>query len=1110
MKNNLRFMITMLSLVFCLTATVAFGQETTGNIEGTVKDATGAVVPNVSVTVQNLTSATDASGTTTTGVSQGFNRTVTSDDEGFFRLIQVPPGVYIVTTAATGGFGAYRNENVTVALGRTTQLEVALGAAGSETIVDITSSDQPVDTTGNEISTSLNAQKIELLPKGVDFTSALKASPGTRPDTLAGGFSVDGATNSENVFIIDGQEVTNYNHAGVNANNQVPFQLVQELQVKSSGFDAEYGGATGGVINVVTKGGSNDLRGEFGAQFTTSKLNGNPRPTLLRFASGTGAAFVQPTEYFRAPKVGSVAFLPTANLSGSIIKDRLWFFGSYTPQIFERTVDTTFYSSAPAATRVVTGTDQYRQKQTFEYAFARLDAQPFSKLRLTGTYLWNPVVTEGLIPFATATNPGTASFGGSDPAVDFGGTIGSIGGSQLRGQQGGRNNGNNVTFQAVYTPLQSVVTSFRYSRGYLNEKGNNYFLPSGNQYNCVSGNTPTLTFPGACLTGFVSPSTTATVKDISIRTTYGGDATVLFAAGGRHQVKGGYERSTIFNDLRAGFSQVVTLCYGDFRINSMCGGVQNSAATPNPAAIGGGALTRFGQNGKGSNLNQSIYVQDKWQPFNRLTLNLGIRAEKEDLPSYNQFPAAFNFGYGEKIAPRLGFAYDLFGDGRTKVFGSYGKFYDRLKFHLAQGSFGGDFFRVDYFDILPTSGLFANFTTQSIVGGYTDPIGGACPATGFIGGALSRCQTDFRVASNDPKANPAESGAIDPNAKPYQQREFTVGFERQLASNYVIRGRYTNKKLINAIEDAGVADPVTNSEIFITGNPGEGLHAEFLKAGGYNFEYARPRRSYQAMELVLEKRLSNNYYFNLNYTLSRLYGNYSGLSNTDELIQTGYNGLARSDPGVNRSFDLPFIGFTATGKPDDGRLATDRPHVFNAYGAYIFDWSGSKANSTEISFFQTVQSGAPQTTFIQFGAATVIYKERGDLGRTPTFTQTDMGLTHRYRFGRDNRFTLVGDLNILNLLDQEKVLTLSNTLTNGQIALTGANAIAPQFCVGTGCANYSKPKLINSYVRGELFNAIETYLAGTPTALNRKTSLFGQPNRFQDPRNIRFGFRLIF
>ncbi|MGB7209591.1 MAG: carboxypeptidase regulatory-like domain-containing protein [Pyrinomonadaceae bacterium] len=1114
MRKNLKFMITVVSLVFCLSA-VAFGQETTGSIEGVVKDATGAVVPNVSVTIKSYMGA-NAGTTSSTGIGQGYNRSITTDGNGFFRVLGVPPGAYVVTTEATSGFGVATYENVKVILGNATQLDVQVTPGGASAVVDVGSVDAPLDTTANEIATSLSAQKLALLPKGADFTSALKAAPGTRPDAFAGGWSVDGATNAENVFVIDGQDVTNYRNAGINQNNQVPFALVQELQVKSSGFDAEYGGATGGVFSVVTKGGSNQFHGEFGVGFRASQLEGNPRPSQLRFTSGTGAAFVETVEYYNQPKNEYSIFSPTAVLSGPIIKDRVWFFGAWTPQITEQTTNTTFFSNAPAATRVVNtaagngGFDTYRSRVVSEYGFARIDAQPFSQLRLSGTFLWNPIVTVGVIPF----NP--SSFGGNDAPVNFGPPIGILRGSALRDKQGGRNNANNLTFQANYTPWQNLIGSFRYNRGFLNQRGNNYFVPAGNQYICQLGNTttPPVSFPGACNQGESTASTTQNLVEVSVRETYDADATFLFNGGGRHQLKGGYQHIGIFNEVARGFSQTVTLAYGA-RINAMpAGGCPSSPATPNPAAIGGGCVTRFGTRGIGSNLAQTVYFQDKWQPISRLTLNLGVRFEKEDVPSFNQFPGGFDFSWSKKIAPRLGFAYDLTGDGKTKIFGSYGKFFDRVKFIVAQGSFGGDFFRVDFFDILPTSGPFTSFTTASVVGDYADPIGGACPTTGFIGSGLSRCQLDFRVASNDPNNDVNVAGGIDPAAKPYEQRELTFGIERELSRNYVFRGRYTNKKLLHAIDDAGALNGDGSAEIYITGNPGEGLHAKFLKDFGYTEPYYKPERQYDAMEIVLEKRLSNNYYFNLNYTLSRLYGNYSGLSNTDELTgraTSEYNGLARSDPGVNRSFDLPFIGGTATGDSDSGRLATDRPHVFNAYGAYIFDWKGSKANSTELSFFQTVQTGTPQTTNVTFFASTVFTK-RGDLGRTPTFSQTDFGVTHRYRFGRDDRFTLVGNVNILNLFDQKAVISLQTLNSNGSVAINAfpctvaANA---DVCTGLG-GDIDFVKLINRYNEGALLDRINTYLAGNATNLNRRLKTYNQPNRYQGVRQVTFGLNLQF
>jgi len=1071
----------LLAAIVLTVSSIALGQETTGSIEGSVKDPTGALVPNVTLTITSAGAA--ASGTTTTGTGGGFKRTVTTNEEGFFRTLQVPPGTYDVITTASGGFGEARYENVTVAIGQNTQLAITVTPGSSVTTVDIVASESlPVDTSNNAIQTTIDAQKIELTPKSTGFTGLLKTIPGTRPESRTGGFSVDGASGGENVFVIDGQEVTNYRTGTLNETYNVPTQLVQEVQVKSSGFDALYGGATGGVVSVVTRGGGNDFHGEFGIQLELPGFNGKSRELLTRFTTGAVSTnnFTQAAEYFLPLKAGGTNFFPTANLGGRIIKDRLWFFTSYTPQIFNTDVKTNYYTNLPAAQRTLVATEPYSRKRTYEYAFARLDGNPFSKLRITSTFLWNPVIDEGAIPSTSFTNVSNSAIGFNNvPTANYGGSIGVLRGNQFTSQQGGRQTSNLVTLAGVYTPTDSLVFDARYSRGFLNEKNGNYFIP--NSVQIFSCGTTNVNFP--CAT---TGANTITVKDVSVRESYDFSGGYVFNAGGRHELKSGYQRYTIFNDVQSGNNAIgrISFTYGT-SISTLIGG----NVTASPGAVGSATFRRTGTNGQGSNLSQGIFIQDKYQPFSRLTLNLGIRFEKEDLPSFNQFPSAVNFGWTDKIAPRLGFAYDLTGDGKTKLFASYGRFFDRVKFALPRGLFGGDIFLEDYFELFPGD-TSTSFNIGNIVGGFTGA--SVCPTTGFIApGARSRCQKNLRVNANEPGASAFLNGAVDPDLKPFQQTEFTVGLERQLSQDYVLRVRYTYKNVDEAVEDAGIIN-AAGSEAYIIGNPGSGLHLQTLQTLGYT-KSTRPVRRYDGLEFVLDKRLSRNWYFNANYTFSRLFGNYSGLTSSDEphLID------GRLSPGVSRAFDLPFIGFTARGEKDNGRLQTDRPHVFNIYGAYIFDWFGERTNSTEISAFQTITSGQPQTTTI-YGASTVtpqILLGRGDLGRSPMYSQTDLNLTHRYRFGGENRFTMAFDLNFLNFFDQRTV-TAIYTVMNPSTAPVNASAL--------GLSNVA---YTNGYTGGTLLPAILARIGSQP---DRSDVRYKLPYLYQSPRTVRFGVRFLF
>jgi len=259
-------LLSLVATVVLAMATLALGQETTGSIEGTVRDPQSNLVAGVPVTV--------------TGVSVGFSRSTTSGADGRFVVTQLPPGMYKVTAAASSGFGEQIIENVEVKLGKPTAVDFSLQPAGAVNTVTISDTDTPIAITDNKIQTNITAQVADLLPKGTNFTSLLAIAPAVRGEPLSGGFQVDGASGSENTFIIDGQEVSNFRTGTLNANNNIPFQFVQDIQVKTSGFEAEFGGATGGVINVVTKSGSNDFHGEFGMSFRPSRLQAGPRPFL--------------------------------------------------------------------------------------------------------------------------------------------------------------------------------------------------------------------------------------------------------------------------------------------------------------------------------------------------------------------------------------------------------------------------------------------------------------------------------------------------------------------------------------------------------------------------------------------------------------------------------------------------------------------------------------------------------------------------------------------------------------------------------------------------------------------------------------------------------------
>src|SRR6185369_16196347 len=319
MRKNMRtttppiVRLCLLALLILATAGAVFAQSqaTTGNIEGTVVDPNGALVPNVTITATN--------------VETGLEKKAQTSDDGIFVLSFLQPGNYKVTTAATSGLAAATYENVKVTVGAKNTLPVVLTSSGTVNVVNGEDHGGGVEATRASVSSTVSERSVMNLPtNGRNFLDFVTLTPGiVRDPTRSGDLAVGGQKGTMNSIQIDGTSNDNTffgQSSGRTGSGRAPSQFsvdtVKEFQVNQNGFSAEYGRAAGAVINVVTKSGTNRFTGSAFEYFRDESLNAlNP---ILKAAH-------------RARPAGQINQFG-GTFGGPIQKDKIFFFGAYEGQ----------------------------------------------------------------------------------------------------------------------------------------------------------------------------------------------------------------------------------------------------------------------------------------------------------------------------------------------------------------------------------------------------------------------------------------------------------------------------------------------------------------------------------------------------------------------------------------------------------------------------------------------------------------------------------------------------------------------------------------------------------------------------------------------------------
>lgn len=837
---------------------------------------------------------------------QGAQAQVT-DSDGNFRFLGLPPGRYTVKIELSG-FKTFEQPDVQVGIDRTVDLVLTLQVAGVAETVNVTSSSPTVDTTSTSIGLNASADLFERIPVRRDFYAIARIAPGTTEDAV--GPAVLGSTGAENQYIIEGLNTTGIERA--EKTKRLNFDFVEAIEVKTGGLNAEYGRMTGGIINVITKSGGNTFRG-----------------SLFGFTEGGALRADDSTASQRPETTTTVANLDSqwdvgVEAGGFIVRDRLWFFGAYNRQQ-ERT-ETRVIRDLNAPGAPTRGSD-IGAEVTRDLFSGKLTYRLGNNQRLIGSVSGDPSTRDGNL-FAIAgpesTWRGVLDSGSADPVVTYEGTFGPT--FNVRAIAGRHNEKLEYSGAGKLIPASrdDTVSPIIRTGGFAGYFQDSTF--SRDQYRVD-------------LTKFLGPHEIKGGVDWELQ-----DSSI-----DRYQGGGGFINYKLTSAGRVYYRH-------RFYVNDRAPGYDPDDPTTYQPLI---PLTSEPKTD-----NSSFYVQDSWRAAPNLTINAGIRWERQELGDRDGNVTA---DLTDNWAPRIGVVWDFARNGRSKLFGNYGRFFESIPMDINIRSFGGEATCFCYnFDPNPTSFI-------------PDP---TARAPRLLGGATP----------------------VDPNLKGQYSDEFIVGGEYEVARNLSLGAKYVRRDLGRVIEDFLV---ISEGTYFIA-NPGVGLGKEMTFYDYSTVPSPKVRRISDSFELSGRKRYSDGWQFVASYVWQKLEGNYDGVFQ---------NSTGQLDPNINSAFDYADFLVNA-----DGRLTNDRTHQIKFDGSYEFQKGPQGLN---LGFSTYWLSGMPLNAYgYSFLYANWEYylAPRGSIGRGPSEWEANIQAQYPLRLGGSKRVNLV--LDIFNVFDRQKPIQL--------------------------------------------------------------------------------------